>query len=302
MNNLSIDIFYLLFPYIHAKHYIMFSNVSKTLNELSKDFQKQIHTSICNDYHIDNNTLSYIMNNIKNSFDILKIITVKYVYHPGLVIEYLDNIIKPLMEYEYDPDEYNNKQLLYEKYFKNTKYIIELMKIVKKVFKTHDVYQGLYYVYSLQNMIIYYLSKYYVVENNVSMFCCKLHPYLSLYSTEHIGLRCPLHIKDVIILNTIKYNTTSTFAFNFMDLIPWESSNINLYEFFKNIWLVSHIDDPNIDIKYIEFKDKNIMNWFQNNEYNNSQTLRMFGILLKNKEINEDDYVLNYVILHQPKR
>lgn len=298
MNNISVDIYYLLFPYIHGKQYTMFSIVSKTLNELSKEYKKEIHSLISNEYHIDNNMLSYIIDNIQNAFDIFKIISVKsekYVYHPGLIIEYIDNIIKPLMDYEYNPNECNNKELIYEKYFKNTKYIIEIMKIVKKIFNTHEFCQGLYYVYCLQNIIIYYLSKYYVVENNVTSYCCKVHPYLSLCWTDSIGLRCPLHMKDMIILNTKKYNTISTFAFNFIDQIPWESSNINLYEFFKNIWFVLHIKETNI--KCIEFKDQNIMNWFQNNEHNNSQTIRIFGILLKDKEINEDDYVLNYIIL-----
>ena len=179
-----------------------------------------------------------------------------------------NHINRKISQYEYEFIYHNKYE--YENVFNyfnimlSDNNIYEKLKMLKSL-ENHEISSN---INSEQNLEVLKLMKqFYItqdincngIDNNIiSQLSYRLH-----YETKYHNDKLP---------QLMSY-------FEILFHIPWEYSNINIYEFLKNLWYASYTSD--VPLKYIEFRYNIITSWFKKDEEKHSNTLNIFHFLFK---------------------
>lgn len=254
---LSSDNFNTIITYLTYDDVKNLSQCSKMHHLLVKKYKKKLYRDVCYLYDINELFLEDLIIKVYDSYDILNLIMSDLPQQSIIktLSTLLRNMISPILEYQYNPEKENEIKNL----FTNTGEIFEILKMIKIYFMSHNID-----IYYLNKQIIKYFSKIYVLENNIITYCCPQHKSHELqWSNSDLRYICKFHPVDWITLNSKKY-VNQSFCFTAITQLEWEYSNIDLYNFLKNLWSVSFDQQEVIILLEPETRDIVINSWFQN--------------------------------------
>lgn len=258
MLNLSSDHYNTIISYLTYDDAKNLSQCSKMCNKQIKDYKKKIYRNIASLYDIDEIFLEDIVLKIDQSYDIFNLIISnlpqKYIIHN--LSTTVDTMISPILKHQYD--EQNNDNDI-ELLLTNTGKIFEILKMIKIYYRCNDI--SINYI---NEIVVQYFSKIFIIENTIVTFCCPLHKNQNLqWSNSDLRYICNLHPFDWIHLELKKY-VNASFCFTTISKLDWEYSNIDLYNFLKSLWQVSFDQIEDFVLLHPEINDNIINKWFSN--------------------------------------
>lgn len=274
LSNISIDVFNIITMYLDKNQFQILSKTNKHLNSHYKNHKQNVYDSL-NSYDLHFTKVDAIIKFVPFAFEILNIIINRLLFSINLTY-FIKKMLEPIIDYKYNVQESNSIEFKKTK-LKNTKYMFEVLKIVKHYYVEHGIdYQ------SLDKQLTKFLSKVYTIQDRVIVyFCPEDHKQLT-WDDNIFQYVCKHHHRDLVVKtneNNTRYINTS-YCFHILNEVNWESLNINVYSFIKHITLLSYYNNKSL-VSSLTFQDKVINSWFIFNQNYHKNTIEFFSKVIQ---------------------